>query len=97
MKTHSFYLLAVAGGVALFALAAPQPISGQSPLQSNPSVAPTGDAEFSPQVVALVKELTAQSQQLAANQAEMDAKIAAIEEAIRQARIFAARSGGASK
>jgi len=96
MKTHSIYLLAVAGGVALFALAVPQPISGQSPLQPTSSVA-KADAEFSPQVVALVNELTAQNKQLAANQAAMDSKIAAIEEAIRQARIFAARSGGSPK
>ena len=86
MKTHSIYLLAAAG---VFALAASQPLSGQSPAQA--------DAESSPQVVALVKELTAQNQQLVANQAAMDAKIAAIEESIRQARIYAARSGGNAK
>ena len=86
MKTHSFYLLAVAG---VFALAALRPLSGQSPAQA--------DAECSPQVVALVKELTAQNKQLAANQAAMDAKIATLEESIRQARIYAARSGGTTK
>jgi len=92
MKTRSIYLLAVAGGVVLLALAVPRPISGQSP--ASPV---RGDAEFSPQVVALVKQLTEQNKQLVANQAAIDAKLADIEESIRQARIYAARSGGKVK
>jgi len=90
MKTHSLYLLAVAGAVALFALAAPQPISGQNALPAEATV------EMSPQVVALIAELTAQNKQIAANQAAMDAKVDALAETIRQARLFSAR-GGAGK
>jgi hypothetical protein len=85
MKTRPLYLLAIAGVLVWLGLAAPQSTSGQSP------------ADFSPQVVALVNQLTAQNKQLVANQAAMDAQIAAIEESIRQARIYAARSGGSSK
>lgn len=91
MKTRSIYLLAVAGGVVLLALAVPRPISGQSPVPPSPV---QGDAECSPQVVALVKQLTEQNKQLVANQAAIDAKLADVEESIRQARIYAARSGG---
>jgi hypothetical protein len=88
MKTRSLSLLAAAGALALFALAAPEPISGQNlPVDS--------DA----QLKALIAELTAQNAQLAKNQEEMDAKIDQIAEAVRQARIFAARGGkgGAKK
>jgi outer membrane murein-binding lipoprotein Lpp len=83
MKTHSFYLLAAAMG--LLALAAPQPISGQAPADAS--------AEVSPQVATLIEQLTAQNKQLAANQVALDAKIDALAETIRQARIFAARAG----
>ena len=44
-------------------------------------------------MAALVKELTAQNKQLAANQAAMDARIDEIAESVRQARLFAARGG----
>jgi len=90
MKTRSLSLLAAAGALALFALAAPEPISGQ-----NSPVSPDSEAH----VKGLIAELTAQNAQLAKNQEELDAKIELISEAVRQARIFAARSGkgGASK
>ena len=88
MKTHSLYLLAIAGGAVLFSLAAPQPLSGQ-----NAGVSVEAAPEMSPQMAALVKELTAQNKQLAANQAAMDARIDEIAESVRQARLFAARGG----
>ena len=91
MKTRSLYLLAVAAGVALLALAAPQPISGQNTPQAETS------AEMSPQVVALLNELTAQNKQFAANQAAMDEKVDALAETIRQARLFATRGGKGAK
>ena len=51
-----------------------------------------------PQVLALLKEVQAQQAQLAENQAAIDAKLAAIAEAVRVARIYSSRSGsGASK
>lgn len=81
MKTHSIYLLA--GAAALLALAAPQSISGQD----------AAEADVPPPVAALIDQLAAQNKQLAANQAAIDAKIDALTETIRQARIFAARSG----
>ncbi|MCX6968288.1 MAG: hypothetical protein NTZ46_11050 [Verrucomicrobia bacterium] len=87
MKTHSLSLLAVASGAVLFCLAAPQPISGQD----------AAPAEVSPQLGALVAELTAQNKQLAANQAAMDAKVDEIAESIRQARLFVARAGRGGK
>jgi len=97
MKTNSLYLLAVAGGVVLFCLAAPQPISGQNALQSALAVPAETTAEMSPQVMALVNELTAQNKQLAANQAAMDAKIDEIAESVRQARLTSARAGRGAK
>ena len=84
MHTRSLYLLAAAAGVALFALAAPQPTSGQS--------APVDDV--SPQLAALITEVSQQSKQLTENQAQIDAKLDRIAELVHQARLFAARSGG---
>jgi len=95
MKTHSLYLLAVAGGAVLFALAAPQPISGQN--ASTPAVTLEVTSEMPPQAVALVDALTAQNKQLTANQAAMDEKIDALAETIRQARLFSKRGGGTAK
>lgn len=84
MKTHSFYLLA--GAVGFLALALP--ISGQN------AARPAPPAEISPEISVLIDQLTEQNKQLTANQAAMDAKIDALAETIRQARIFAARAGG---
>jgi hypothetical protein len=88
MQTKTLYFLAVAGGAAFFALAAPRPLSGQDAL---PSAAPV--VEVSPQAAALIGELTAQNKQLVANQAAMDEKINALAETSRQARIFTSRGG----
>lgn len=92
MQTKTLYVLAVAGGAAFFALAAPQPLSGQSV----PAATPAAEAA-SAQTAALIAELTIQNQQLAANQTAIDEKIDALAETIRQARIFAARGGKAGK
>ena len=85
MKTRSLYSLAAAGTLALFALAAPEPISGQN-LPADPDA----------RLTALIDAITAQNAELAKNQAEMDAQIDQISEAVRQARIFAARAGKGS-
>lgn len=91
MRKHSFYLLA--GALGLLALAAPQPTSGQG--AARPTVA--AEAEVSPALAALIDQLAEQNKQLAANQAQIDEKIDALAETIRQARIFAARSGKGAK
>jgi outer membrane murein-binding lipoprotein Lpp len=85
MKTHSFYLLA--GAVGLLAVAAP--ISGQ-----NAAVRPAAKPEASPQVLALIDQLSEQNKELTANQAKIDEQIDDLAETLRQARIFAARAGG---
>jgi len=96
MKTNSLYLLAIAGAVVLFCLAAPQSISGQNAV-SSPALVVEATGEVPPAVLALVNELTAQNKQLAANQAAMDAKIEEITESVRQARLFTARAGRGAK
>ena len=88
MKTHSFYLLA--GAVGLLAVAAP--ISGQ-----NAAVRPAATPEVSPQVLALIDQLSEQNKQLTANQAKIDAQIDDLTETIRQVRIYAGRAGGRGK
>jgi hypothetical protein len=85
MKTHSFYLLA--GAVGLLAVAAP--ISGQ-----NAAVRPAAPPEVSPQVLALIDQLSEQNKELTVNQAKIDEQIDDLAETLRQARIFAARAGG---
>ena len=87
MKTHTFFL--VAGAVGLLALAAP--ISGQN------AVRLAAPAEVSPEITALIDQLTEQNKQLTANQAAMETKIDELTETIRQARILAARAGGKTK
>lgn len=47
----------------------------------------------SQQLMALVKEVTAQHAAIADNQTKIDAKLVTIGEAIRLARIYASRSG----
>ena len=84
----------------MFALATPQPLSGQdaqAPSVAAPAIKIETPAEMSPQVVALVNELTAQNKQLSANQAALDEKIDLIAEDVRQARLFAARAGRGGK
>ena len=91
MKTHSLYLLAVAGGAVFLSLAAPQSISGQNPA---PASGVEAKGEVAPELLALIQELTSQNKQLVANQAAMDERIDAIAEAVRQARLMTARAAG---
>ena len=86
MQTRSLYFLAAAGGLAWFILAAPQPTSGQN----------TQFSQSSPQMQLMIKQLAAQSKEMAENQVQIDAKLDKLAETIRQARLFGAR-GGAGK
>jgi hypothetical protein len=45
------------------------------------------------QLLAVVKEIQAQQAKIAENQAAIDAKLASVTEAVRQARIYASRGG----
>jgi hypothetical protein len=55
--------------------------------------APGADAAAHEPVAVLVRDIRTQQEQLAANQARMDEKLAALAETIRQARIYASRAG----
>ncbi len=68
---------------ALASLAAP--LGAQSPAADD-----TRDAK---QIEALLKEVQAQQIQIAENQAKIDAKLVALAEAIRIARIYSSRGG----
>lgn len=46
------------------------------------------------QIAASIKNIQAQQVKIAANQAQIETKLAALAEAIRLARIYAARGGG---
>ena len=46
-----------------------------------------------PQVIAALKEIQTQQAQMAENQAKIEAKMAAIAEAVRMAKIYASRAG----
>ena len=50
--------------------------------------------DLPPQVAALIKEVSAQAEQIAANQTQIDAKLDQLAETVRQSRLFAARGGG---
>lgn len=78
-------------GCAILGAAAflPIPSSGQAPA----AVAVAED----PQIELLVGEVAAQQKVIAANQAKIDAQVAAIAEEVRIARIFAGRAGGKAK
>ncbi len=51
------------------------------------------DSDASPQLAALIEEVAVQTEEITRNQQEIEARLARIEEAVRQARIMAARSG----
>jgi hypothetical protein len=62
-------------------------------LASAPAAEPPKEAERAQQqLVALAKEIQAQQAAIAENQAKMDAKMATIAEALRQARIYSSRA-----
>jgi hypothetical protein len=67
--------------ICLAAIAATQLIA------ADPAAAPDQ------QVVIAIKEIQTQQAQIADNQAKIDAKLATVVEAVRQARIFASRGG----
>jgi hypothetical protein len=54
---------------------------------------PPPDARPQEQLTALLKEVRAQQAEMSANQAKIDEKLAALSEAIRQARIYSSRAG----
>ena len=56
--------------------------------------APTASEQQVDQVLAVAKEVQLQQIAIAENQAKIDAKLAAIAENIRVARIYATRTGG---
>jgi hypothetical protein len=61
---------------------------------SAPAAEPSKEAEREQQqLLAIVKEVQAQQAAIAENQTKIDAKMAAIAEALRLARIYSSRSG----
>jgi hypothetical protein len=59
-----------------------------TPAQSRAPTSPSQE-----QLLALIKEVHDQQTELTANQAKIDEKLAAVAEAIRQARIYSSRGG----
>lgn len=57
------------------------------------SALPAAEPAQEQQVAAALKELQAQQAQIAENQAKIEAKLAAIAEAVRMAKIYASRAG----
>ncbi len=55
--------------------------------------APNAQAQQDQQIVALVREVQAQQTAIADNQTKIEAKLAAVAEALRVARIYSSRSG----
>ncbi len=68
---------------ALFLLTLAGPLRGQAP-------APSADEQ---KLAALVREIQAQQLLLQQNQTAIDERLATLEETVRQARIYASRSG----
>jgi hypothetical protein len=58
-----------------------------------PAQAPPASASNQEQLVALIKEIRDQQTTLTENQGKIDEKLAALAEAIRQARIYSSRAG----
>jgi len=82
MKTPGLHRRSVAAsGLIALASLLPLPVTAQNPPADDPAL------------LRLIEEIAEQSRQIEANQKAIDARIAEIEEAVRQARIFAARSG----
>lgn len=65
-----------------------------SALVAPASEAPTASQQQVDQVLALAKEVQVQQATIADNQAKIEAKLAAIAESLRVARIFSTRGGG---
>ena len=77
----------IAAALLLVFFSVAAPTWAQAPAASAPD----------PQVLALLKEVQAQQAQLAQNQASIEAKLTAVAEAVRVARIYSSRSGSATK
>jgi hypothetical protein len=60
---------------------------------STDAQAPNANAQQDQQIVTIVRELQAQQAAIAENQMKIEAKVAALAEAIRVARIYSSRSG----
>ena len=84
MNAKSFYVPALALSALAAILLAPMPSKGE--------VGPDD-----PAFVALLTEIATQQATIADNQAKIDAKLAAIAESVRVARIFVSRGGGKAK
>lgn len=61
-------------------------------LLSSPALAGPDPKDEQRQLLALVKEVQAQQEQIVANQAKIDAKLADLGETLHTARIFSSRS-----
>lgn len=79
MNSKTFFIPALALASVAAALVAPSPSSGQA-----------GGEDAA--LASLLSEVTAQQAVLAENQAQIDVKIAAVAENVRQTRIFSSRS-----
>jgi hypothetical protein len=62
-------------------------------LRLAPGQTPPANTHDQEQLLALAKDVRAQQAELAANQAKIDEKLAALTESIRQARIYSSRAG----
>lgn len=92
MKTsYSCGLCALLALAAALLVTSPAPSSGQAQ-PAMPVVVVDPDLEAN---TALATSVAAQQAEITQNLAEIDKKIAAIGEEIRQARLFSARAGGA--
>ncbi len=60
---------------------------------SSNAQAPTAQAQQDQQVLAVIREIQTQQAAIADNQSKIEAKIAALAEAVRVARIYSSRSG----
>ena len=60
---------------------------------SSHAQAPTAQAQQDQQILAAIREIQTQQTAIAENQAKIEAKLAALAEAVRVARIYSSRSG----
>lgn len=60
---------------------------------SSHAQAPTAQAQQDQQMLAVIREIQTQQAAIADNQTKIEAKLAAIAEAVRVARIYSSRSG----
>jgi len=80
----------VGSGIVALSLLTPVLSTGQTVLTDQP----VSDSKL---LATLLQEVQTQQKTIADNQAKMDAKIAAIAENLRQARIYVTRGGGKTR